>query len=152
MEGLDSKHSEPTLSLLSLLCVNNQRSTLHVSQHSDRWGQGGGLKVAFDGFGSSEGLVYVLSSLDGCVLMSKGIVNRNRELTSRGAEMDVGSSICYWSICQLEWAVGPLGKRLSHLCLFKDTCFVSCWAFSICGWLSLPWLNPELLFLYNSTQ
>ena len=57
--------------------------------------QGGELKVAFDGFGSSEGLLYVLSSLDGCVLMSKGIVSRNRGLTSRGAEVDVGSSISY---------------------------------------------------------
>lgn len=115
-----------------------------ASTVTDR-GQGGELKVAFDGFGSSEGLVCILSSLDVCVLMSKGIVSRNREVTSRGAEMDVGSSVSYWSICHLEWAVGPLGKRLSHLCPFKDTCFVSCWAFSISGWLSLSWLNPELL-------
>lgn len=74
------------------------------------------------------------------------IVNRNRELTSRDAEMEVGACISYWTICHLEWAVGTLGKRLSHICLFKDSCFVSCWAFSICDWLSLSWLNLELLF------
>ena len=116
-----------------------------MSQHSDKWGQGGEPKVAFDEFGSSEGLVYILSSLHGCVLMSKGTVNRSRELTSRGAEMDVGSSVSCCFICYLEWPVGSLGKRLSHLCLFKDTCFVSSWAFSFCGRLSLSWLNPELL-------
>lgn len=119
-------------------------------------GQGGELMVVFGEFGSSEGLVYVLSSLDSCVLMSQGIVYRNRELPSRSAEMDVGSSISYWSICHLEWAVGPLGKRLSHLFLFKDTCFVFCQAFSIFGQLSLSWLNPRLLFrirvLHNWTH
>jgi len=137
--------SELILSSLPLLVVNNKRSTLRVSQHSDKWGQGGEPKVAFDEFGSSEGLVYILSSLHGCVLMSKGTVNRSRELTSRGAEMDVGSSVSCCFICYLEWPVGSLGKRLSHLCLFKDTCFVSSWAFSFCGRLSLSWLNPELL-------
>lgn len=34
-----------------------------------------------------------LSSLGGCVLMSKDIVNRNRDFASSGAEMDVGSSV-----------------------------------------------------------
>lgn len=40
-------------------------------------GQGGELMVAFGGVGSSEGLVYVLSSLDGWVLMSQDIAYRN---------------------------------------------------------------------------
>lgn len=117
---------------------------LHVGQHGDRRGSGWRTE-------GSIRWVWILWRSGICFKFIEWLCINEQgycawELTSRGAEMDVGSSISYWSICHLQWAVGPLGKRLSHLHLFKDTCFVSGWAFSICGWLSLSWLNPEWLF------
>lgn len=44
------------------------------------------LKVVFNGFGSSGGSISVSSSWDSFISMSKGIVNRNRELVSSGVE------------------------------------------------------------------
>lgn len=55
-------------------------------------GQDRGLKIVFNGFGSSGGSISVSSSRDSFISTSKGIVNRNRELASSSLDIGVGGT------------------------------------------------------------
>lgn len=87
-------------------------------------------------------LSCVLDSLSSSIPDLKYCLKANGKKSSTTLGVDVGGP--YEPICHLEWAALPLGRRLLHFHLFKDTCSVSHRPFSICSWHSLSWLNPEL--------